>query len=423
MRTFSQIKKQSLVILLGASLGLLTAAPSSHAHTKGISLSRYGLVDVSWSANLAAAGFLNYDTGFNTLKLGERHFQGLNLTSFDLSFTQDFYDFPAKWALFTAWGFDEIAIEEAFVLFHKMPAWLQVKTGIFRVNFGKLNQYHDHEWAFADPPLINTLFLGVDGVHNVGIEASIQPPTPIFTEFSVALLNGQVGNYGQTFPGKFDFASAGDSLNNFHLWSRGTTFVDITDDFNFEMGVSAAVGRNKPNGLGDQVLNPQQLSFSANDTTALGGLDFTFTYKPKAFAPYIRWTTEFLMAQRTNPIVFELDRSLRTNNTSIQDTLTQTLKPSDLVGGFYSEFNYRFDYHWDAGARLDVVGLPAGNEDPQTRLTANVRYFINPVSRLNLQYSYGFPSGRDAGLQTVLLQLNVGGGTVTPGVGKFYNLF
>jgi hypothetical protein len=85
-------------------------SPSAHAHTKGISLSRYGLVDVSWTGNIVYGNFTDYEEGFNPTKLGERQFRGLSLTSFDLSFTQDCFilyaNIPCKWALFTGedWG-------------------------------------------------------------------------------------------------------------------------------------------------------------------------------------------------------------------------------------------------------------------------------------------------------------------------------
>ncbi|MNX27060.1 hypothetical protein D3C86_571430 [compost metagenome] len=130
-----------------------------------------------------------------------------------------------------------------------------------------------------------------------------------------------------------------------------------------------------------------------------------------------------MVAKRRNPIRLDLDRSLRTGDAPLEEQISHTLIPSDTVGGAYSELNYRLSYNWDVGARFDVVGWPTGGEDPQTRLTGAVRYFLNPVSRLNFQYAYHFPSGIDQPYHVGLVQLNVGGGTVTPGVGKFYNLF
>lgn len=396
---------------------------AAEAHTKGITLSRYGLVDISWTGNVALAAYSDYYNGFNATKLGTRHFTGLNFTSFDVSFTQEVYQFPAKFGLFTAWGPTGVGIEEGFLLFHKLPYWLQLKTGIFRVNFTKLNQYHDHEWAFADPPLITTLLLGVDGVHTPGIELNWQPDTPVFTEGSLSLMRGAVGGFGRTFPGNVDIVSGDEDFRDFSVWSRGTTFLDVNEDTNVEFGVSGAAGRNKPLGVTPDLANPLGIVAGNGDMTYMGGLDMTWTYKPAPFSPYIRWTSEYLMAARTNPVVLNVDRGKQQDGKPLEEQLTRTLASSDVVGGMYSELNYRFHYNWDASARMDMVGLPVGAEDPQTRFTSSLRYFMNPVSRLGLQHSYNLGSGTDRPYHTAMLQLNVGGGTVTPGIGKFYTLF
>jgi hypothetical protein len=103
--------------------------------------------------------------------------------------------------------------------------------------------------------------------------------------------------------------------------------------------------------------------------------------------------------------------------------------PDGTVKGLYSEVDYRASYHIGLGARFDVV---TGDVDPadatlgditRTRYSGGVRWFFNPVSRLNLQFDH-IPSADPApSSNVVILQLNVGGGTVTPGVGKFYTLW
>lgn len=404
-------------------LGFFLNTPSAYSHTKGISLSKYGLIDSSWSSNITYGLFSDYENGFNALKLGERHFSGLNLTSFDFSFTQDVPIFPIKWALFTAWSPSGIAIEESFLLFHKLPAQLQLKTGIFRVNFTKINQYHDHEWSFADPPLVSTYFLGVDGVHSLGAELNWQPPTPFFTELSISAMQNPVGTIDRTFPGKFDIVQGGIDLNHFTTYGRAVTYFDLDNDNNIEIGLSGAIGQNKPNELDKDISNPKNIKSSKNDNTILGGFDFTYIYKPNAFDPYIRWTSEFMIANRTNPIIYSLDREKKEVNTPLEERVSKTLMPSDLIGGFYSEINYRFLRNWDISGRFDYLGIPKGNDDTQMRLTTGLRYFIDASSRINLQYEYTLPSGKDSSYHTVFLQLNIGGGTVTPGLGKFYTLF
>lgn len=415
-----------LVLILGISI---FRAPSAEAHTKGVSLSRYGLVDVSWTANIVYGSFNNYEEGVNPVKLGDRQFEGLSVTSFDLAFSQDCFilyaNFPCKWALFTAFEQDGAAIEEAFILFHKLPYYLQAKTGIFRVNFMKINQYHDHEWAFADPPLISTFFLGVDGVHNVGVELNWQPPTPIFTELSASLVRGPVGNFDRTFPGKWDKVAGENSANEFILFSRATTFFDLTLNSNLELGASFASGHNKSNTMdfADPALNPLAIDAGLEDRTILYGADFTYQWKPEPYSPYFRWTTEYLAGKRDNPVVLTLDRSVRAPGVDLESQVRRTIMDSDTVGGMYTELVYRMTYYWEVDGRFDYVGIPRGNEDRQARYTASLRYYINPVSRISFQASHTDQSGADQDYDTFYVQFNIGGGTVTPGLGKFYNLF
>src|SRR2546425_3355054 len=146
-------------------IGLLVVAssPDAVAHTKGLTLSRFGLIDVSLQANVA---YVNFDdpkkVDFD--KIGDRHHKGFNLTSFDLSLSGQVPEFPLKFAMFLTFEQDKASIEEAFLFFHKLEEFsdvlrdFQATVGQFRAKFGQFNQIHDHEWFLADPPLIHTKF-------------------------------------------------------------------------------------------------------------------------------------------------------------------------------------------------------------------------------------------------------------------------
>ncbi|MCI0527670.1 MAG: hypothetical protein L0Y56_09530, partial [Nitrospira sp.] len=213
--------------------------------------------------------------------------------------------------------------------------------------------------------------------------------------------------------------------NQFVLFSRATTFLDLTTNSNLEIGGSFAMGKNKDESMdfSDPTFNPSGLSASLDDRTYLYGFDFTYQWKPQPYSPYVRWTNEFLWGKRETPVVLSLDRSSRGPGVDLDTQVTRTIMDSDTVGGMYSELAYRFSYYWEVDGRLDFVGMPVGHEDRQLRGTGSLRYYINPVSRISLQYSYTDDSGLDQGYNTIYLQFNIGGGTVTPGLGKFYNLF
>ncbi len=70
-----------------AVLAVLACAPDdAAAHSKGLTLSRFGLIDVSLQSNV---DYLNFDNPkrVDFDKIGDRDQKGFNLTSFDLSLT------------------------------------------------------------------------------------------------------------------------------------------------------------------------------------------------------------------------------------------------------------------------------------------------------------------------------------------------
>src|SRR3989449_7614176 len=234
-------------------IGLLIVASSldALAHTKGLTLSRFGLIDVSLQANVA---YVNFDdpkkVDFD--KIGDRHSKGFSLTSFDLSLSGQVPEFPLKFAMFLTFEQDKASIEEAFLFFHTLEefspvlAGFQATVGQFRAKFGQFNQIHDHEWFLADPPLIHTKFLGPDGVHLLGAEVTYQVPIPYFLQFALSIqskgaLDGFPGATGNT-PPTFALRTADDIV----IFPRVETFFDLNDRTDLSLGASGAIGKNKP---------------------------------------------------------------------------------------------------------------------------------------------------------------------------------
>jgi len=395
------VKQRALSLGVIGSLAFFAWSSDAVAHTKGLTLSRFGLIDVSLQANVA---YVNFDdpkkVDFD--KIGDRHSKGFNLTSFDLSLSGQVPEFPLKFAMFLTFEQDKASIEEAFLFFHKLEEFspvladFQATVGQFRAKFGQFNQIHDHEWFLADPPLIHTKFLGVDGVHLLGAEVTYQVPIPYFLQLSLSVqskgaLDGFPAATSST-PPTFALRTAGDVV----VFPRVETFFDLTNTTDLSLGASGAIGRNKP---------------TSDDRTYLIGSDVMLRWKSGAGSwPYIRWLTEAIWAVRENPIVQAgANKGLQVD--------------SDVVGGFFSEVGYRFSQNWQVTGRVDYVGIPKGNEDEHLRLTGGLRYLITPIAKIGLQYEYSAPSGRDKPYSAVFVQFNVGLGTVTPGVGKFLDPF
>lgn len=124
------------VLAVIAVLAVLACAPDDAvAHTKGLTLSRFGLIDASLQSNV---DYLTFDdpkrVDFD--KIGDRDQKGFKLTSFDLSLIGQLPEFPLKFAMFLTFEQDKASIEEAFHFFHKLgklsPALsdFQVRAGL-----------------------------------------------------------------------------------------------------------------------------------------------------------------------------------------------------------------------------------------------------------------------------------------------------
>ncbi|MBI3826218.1 MAG: hypothetical protein HY294_09485 [Candidatus Rokubacteria bacterium] len=395
------MKRHALSLGVIGWLVLFAWSPDAVAHTKGLTLSRFGLVDVSLQANVAYVTFDNPKV-VDFDKIGDRHQKGWNLTSFDLSLTGQLPEFPLKFAMFLTFEQDKTSIEEAFLFFHKLEEFspllsdFQATVGQFRAKFGQFNQIHDHEWFLEDPPLIHTKFLGPDGVHLLGAEVTYQVPISTFLQLSLSIqskgaLDGFPGATSNT-PPTFALHSADDVV----VFPRVETFFDLTDTADLSLGASGAFGRNKPD---------------SRDRTYLIGGDVLLRWKLGAGSyPYLRWLTEGIWAVRENPIVTAgANKGLQLGN--------------DVVGGAFSELGYRFSQHWQATGRVDYVGIPKGHEDEHLRLSGGLRYLISSVAKIGIQYEHSARSGADRPYNAVFVQFNVGLGTVTPGVGKFLDPF
>ena len=102
-------RRGSLLGVMGL-LVIIAWSPDAGAHTKGLTLSGFGLIDVSLQANVDYVNFsdpkrVDFD------KIGDRQEKGFNLTSFDLSLSGETAEFPLKFAMFLTFEQDRVIVE------------------------------------------------------------------------------------------------------------------------------------------------------------------------------------------------------------------------------------------------------------------------------------------------------------------------
>src|SRR5262249_2699654 len=92
----------------------------------------------------------------------------------------------------------QIEPEELFAETLQVP-YVSLKAGKFKSRFGRHNELHTHAFPFIDAPLINTVFLGGDGLNDVGVSAAyLIPVIPWYSEITLQVLSGHspdVKNY------------------------------------------------------------------------------------------------------------------------------------------------------------------------------------------------------------------------------------
>ena len=119
----------------------------------------------------------------------------------------------------------DMSVEEGFITWLTLPWDLQVRTGIFRTSFGKMNKTHRPEIPQIDYPNPIKNFLGTEGQKEPGISISKILPNPwdIHSELTTEILTPS----GEGVKGK-------DQIYLAHL----SNYFNITDNSSLELGLS-----------------------------------------------------------------------------------------------------------------------------------------------------------------------------------------
>lgn len=81
-------------------------------------------------------------------------------------------------------------MHEAYVGSSKLIPRSRFRAGKFFLGVGRLNQFHQHDWAFISAPKVHTTFFDPEGVADTGAEFSTLLPTDSFWDITVGVTNG-----------------------------------------------------------------------------------------------------------------------------------------------------------------------------------------------------------------------------------------
>ena len=273
-------------------------------------------------------------------------------------------------------GETEVEVEEALIETLGLDYGFSIRAGRFFSDIGYLNSQHEHQWDFADAPLIYRGLFG-NQLLDDGIQFSWLAPTELYLSL------GTEGFRGSRFPISADngnsigaytlFAKTGGDIGNSSSWLAGISYLDADT----AERKSSAHGHN-----GDEHLMP---AFSGDSKT--WGLDLVW-----------KWAPNGNRRQRNLQLQYEY---YRRDDDGLLAAGDETGSYRGRQSGWYAQAVYQFKPRWRAGLRYDALnstasgtnaslideaGLYAAGHDPE-RYSLMADWSNSEFSRFRLQFN------------------------------------
>jgi hypothetical protein len=255
-------------------------------------------------------------------------------------------------------------IEEAYLVFNKLPYDLTVRAGQYRTPFGLINELDTFQLPMANRPMALANFIGQDGLVEPGVEVNAFVPNPwdadIKADFNMLSGVNQV-TYNHRGGQNFDYLYVGSLRYARDLFTTGS----------LASGVSFAGGP----GQGGQayLIDP---------------------YLQMQYAPTQRniwtWSVESMLAERKG------------------------VGDHGLKYGVYSLLDWNFALRYHAGALVDLAQVPNAASGTQLGLSPILTWFISDNTRLRLQYTHTTGSGAYQAEDALWLQVTFSLGNLKP---------
>jgi len=126
-------------------------------------------------------------------------------------------------------------LEEGYIDYNTLPAGLGVKAGQMRLDWGKLNRWHQHSLPQADRPAAHLAIWGEEGLTGLGASLSWIPP-PFLGDYNEIIV--QVAN------DENDVSFSGRGFDQPVFLIHETNYFDISEASYVEVGFSATGGTN-----------------------------------------------------------------------------------------------------------------------------------------------------------------------------------
>lgn len=254
-----------------------------------------------------------------------------------------------------------VGIEEIYAsILRGLPLDLNVRFGKYRVEYGKFNRLHPHQWPFATQPLSQAAFLGEEGLNDLGISASILLPTgDLYTALTADILSGAAVAEAAGIEDTTDRAPY------YSATARLMSFVPIGDDTDLELALSAYTGIHDP---------------YYKDHFLYLNVDFKCKYRPSSYTS-LTLQGEYLHNSRKAHQNADLEPYIDPAGNPARVTIRSS--------GFFLFANLQWSRIYTIGARYDWSQTPYSTEEHAQAISAFFGYY--PVEEtLGMRFHYQY---------------------------------
>lgn len=255
-------------------------------------------------------------------------------------------------------------IEEAFLVFTKLPYGLTLRMGQYRPAFGLINALDTFQLPMVNRPQALARYIGEDGLVEPGVNLTSYVPNPWDADLKLDL-NVLSGNnplaFNRNQGQNFDFAYMGTLTYARELFSSGA----------MTGGLSLAGGPG-PGGQAYYADPFLQVQYAPNQSNIL------------------TWSIESLLAER------------------------QGVGDDGVKRGLYALFDYNFWLRYHAAFLIDMADRPNVPRGTEVGFSPLFTYFVSDNTRLRLQYTHTTGSGPERPEDAVFLQATFALGNLKP---------
>lgn len=235
----------------------------------------------------------------------------------------------------------EMELEEAFVETQGLGNGVTVKAGRFFSDVGYLSGKHNHEWDFADNPLV---YKGMFGAHtnDDGVQLSYVAPTDTFVQVGTELLRGDkfpASDSDDTVGAATVFAKTGGDIGTDHSWQAGVGHWRADS-------INGREGELHEHARADGSIHSVTPSFSGK--SHINTLNATYKWAPNGNAKERNLKVQAEYFQRDEGGAIDM---LNTGG-----GIERTLNYDGKQDGYYVQGVYQFRPHWRVGLRHDQLG-------------------------------------------------------------------